>query len=106
MGHRRWLPMSHRFGKGARASGRKRGWNDDGRVVRKTKDGIRVRADLVELGIRHDLHPRADGASTKLPTAEYNMKPGEKKMLCQVFLPIAIRKVLPKSVVTVLLELS
>ena len=111
----------------------------------KTKDGIRARADFVKLGIRHDLHPRADGARTKLPTAEYNMKHGEKRMLChvlksirvpnnyfsnirncvniqerkliglkshkydmlmQVFLPIAIRKELPKSVVTVLLELS
>ncbi|XP_048426453.1 uncharacterized protein LOC125470830 [Pyrus x bretschneideri] len=226
MGHRRWLPMSHRyrrhkktfngsqefrnppkprtaidcllevtgltfrFGKGAKASGRKRGWNDDGHVVGqwtkktiffdlpywkdlllrhnldvmhiernvaenvigtlleiegKNKDGIRVRVDLVELGIRHDLHPRADGGRTKLPATEYNMKPEEKRMLCQVlesirvpdnyssnisnyvniqekkfiglkshdyhmllqvFLSIAIRKMLPKSVVIVLLELS
>ncbi|KAM2157539.1 hypothetical protein ACFX1R_043105 [Malus domestica] len=102
MGHKRWLPMSHRFGKGARASGRKRGSNDDGHVHGKTKDVIRARANLVELGIRHDLHPRADGAHTKLPAVEYNMKPREKIMLCQVFLPIAIQKVLPKSVVIML----
>ncbi|KAM1253037.1 hypothetical protein ACFX2J_040974 [Malus domestica] len=68
----------------------------------KTKDVIRARANLVELGIRHDLHPRADGAHTKLPAVEYNMKPREKIMLCQVFLPIAIQKVLPKSVVIML----
>nr|XP_028960059.1 uncharacterized protein LOC114825491 [Malus domestica] len=140
MGHRRWLPMSHRERNVAE--------NVIGTLLEiegKTKDGIRARADLVELGIRHDLHPRADGARTKLPAAEYNMKPGEKRMLCQVlesirvpdnyssnisncvniqekkliglkshdyhmlmqvFLPIAIRKVLPKSVIIVLLELS
>ncbi|CAN6685454.1 unnamed protein product [Malus baccata var. baccata] len=56
----------------------------------KTKNGIRAMADLIEFGVRHNLHPQTDGACTKLLAAEYNMKPGEKRMLCQVLESIQV----------------
>jgi len=35
----------------------------------KTKDGVKSRQDLVELGIREQLHPVLRGARTYLPPA-------------------------------------
>jgi len=33
----------------------------------KTKDGLNTRQDLVEMGIRDQLHPRSDGNKIYLP---------------------------------------
>ncbi|XP_006590121.1 uncharacterized protein [Glycine max] len=48
----------------------------------KTKDGVKSRQDLVELGIREQLHPVLRGARTYLPPACYTMSTAEKKSFC------------------------
>ena len=52
-------------------------------VKGKTKDGLRSRWDLVNMGIRSDLHPveHANG-KIMLPAASYNLTLGEKRELC------------------------
>jgi hypothetical protein len=48
-------------------------------VKGKTKEGLNSRLDLVNLGIRPELHPvpQANGKH-HLPTASYNLNPDEK----------------------------
>ena len=48
----------------------------------KTKDGIKCRQDLVNMGIRHQLHPQPQGRRTYLPLACYTMSTKEKKHFC------------------------
>ena len=50
----------------------------------KTKDGITVRLDLVEMGIRERLHPqlRDDGKRAYLEPAAHTLAKAEKKSLC------------------------
>ena len=45
----------------------------------KTKDGLKCRQDLVEMGIRQQLHPISKGVRTYLPPASHTMSKTEKK---------------------------
>ncbi|XP_003518081.1 uncharacterized protein [Glycine max] len=48
----------------------------------KTKDGLKCRQDLVNMGIREQLHPQSQGQQTYLPPACYTMSTKEKKQFC------------------------
>ncbi|XP_076886075.1 uncharacterized protein LOC143535814 [Bidens hawaiensis] len=49
----------------------------------KTKDGIRVRRDMQEMGIRKELAPVEKGNRIFLPPASHTMSNAEKKMFCK-----------------------
>ncbi|XP_062008662.1 uncharacterized protein LOC133725417 [Rosa rugosa] len=52
----------------------------------KTKDGLKTRLDLLELGIRLGLQPNLDGPKKKrLPLASWNLTVDEKKCMCGCF---------------------
>ncbi|XP_062014257.1 uncharacterized protein LOC133730737 [Rosa rugosa] len=52
----------------------------------KTKDGLKTRLDLAEMGIRQQLHPNLDGPKKKrLPLASWNLTVDEKKCMCGSF---------------------
>jgi hypothetical protein len=54
-------------------------------ICRKTKDDLNARLDLVELGIRDDLHPIVDDeGKQKIPDAPFTMSREQKEMLCSV----------------------
>ncbi|KAG4961006.1 hypothetical protein JHK87_037639 [Glycine soja] len=46
----------------------------------KTKDGLKCRQDLVEMGVRHQLHPVSKGLRTYLPPACHTMSKGFLKL--------------------------
>ncbi|XP_006596816.1 uncharacterized protein [Glycine max] len=48
----------------------------------KTKDGLKCRQDLVEMGIREQLHPISQGSRTYLPPACHTMSTNEKRSFC------------------------
>jgi len=51
----------------------------------KTKDGLQARLDLVELGIRQELHPVVDDQGKQtVPDAPFTMSREKKEMLCSV----------------------
>ena len=47
----------------------------------KTKDGLQSRQDLVDRGIRQQLHPQPQGRQTYLPPACYTISTKEKKKI-------------------------
>jgi len=49
----------------------------------KTKDGLNTRQDLVDMGIRSQLHPRSDGKKIYLPPACHTLSRKEKINFCQ-----------------------
>ena len=49
----------------------------------KTKDGLKCHQDLVEMGIREQLHPISQGPHTYLPPACHTMSTNEKRSFCQ-----------------------
>ena len=49
----------------------------------KTKDGLKCRQDLVDMGKRHQLHPISKGSRTYLTPACYTMSTTEKRSFCQ-----------------------
>ena len=49
----------------------------------KTKDGLNTRQDLLEMGIRDQLHPRFDGKKIYLPPACHTLSRKEKINFCQ-----------------------
>ncbi|KAM3301204.1 hypothetical protein P3S67_015705 [Capsicum chacoense] len=51
-------------------------------MVGKTRDTLKSRYDLVDLGIRQSLHPIEDGDNILLPVACYALSPEEKLKLC------------------------
>ncbi|XP_024163761.2 uncharacterized protein LOC112170658 [Rosa chinensis] len=52
----------------------------------KTKDGIKARLDLVEMGIRTELAPNLDGPKkNRFPLASWNLTLDEKKLVCGCF---------------------
>ncbi|XP_077217923.1 uncharacterized protein LOC143852426 [Tasmannia lanceolata] len=68
----------------------------------KTKDSVKARLDLQEMGLRRTLHPVTTIRNkTYLPPACFTMSPKEKEQL----LPLAIRSSLPKNVSSVLIEI-
>ncbi|KAL3360808.1 hypothetical protein AABB24_013989 [Solanum stoloniferum] len=52
-------------------------------IVGKTKDTLKSRYDLVDLGIRQGLHPIEDGDTILLPAACYALSSQEKLKLCE-----------------------
>eukprot|EP00256_Glycine_max_P069195 XP_025983790.1 uncharacterized protein LOC100791086 [Glycine max] len=56
-------------------------WSD--LYVRKTKDCLKCRQDLVDMGIREQLHPISQGRRTYLPPACHTLSTAEKKSFCQ-----------------------
>jgi len=55
-------------------------------IPSKTKDGLKARLDLVELGIRHNLHPVVDNEGKQtVPDAPFTMSREKKEVLCSVF---------------------
>lgn len=55
-------------------------------MVGKTKDTLKSRYDLVDLGIRQGLHPIEDGNNVLLPAACYALSPQEKLKVCMQLL--------------------
>ncbi len=53
-------------------------------IPSKTKDGLKLCTDLINLDIRHELHPKelANG-KIEIPPACYSVTPEEKKTLCR-----------------------
>lgn len=52
----------------------------------KTKDGVKTRLDLVEMGIRLGLKPNLEGSKKeRLPLASWNLTLAEKKSMCGSF---------------------
>ncbi|KAK7395527.1 hypothetical protein VNO78_16086 [Psophocarpus tetragonolobus] len=49
----------------------------------KTKDRLKARQDLVELGIRPQLHPKSIGKQTYLPPTCHNLSTKEETSFCQ-----------------------
>nr|ABA98042.1 transposon protein, putative, CACTA, En/Spm sub-class [Oryza sativa Japonica Group] len=53
-------------------------------IPSKTKDGLKSRNDLVDLSIRHDLHPvLLPNGKTEIPPACYSLTLDEKKAFCK-----------------------
>lgn len=53
-------------------------------IPSKTKDGLKSRNDLVDLSIRHDLHPVVlPNGKTEIPPACYSLTLDEKKAFCK-----------------------
>jgi hypothetical protein len=54
-------------------------------IKAKMKDGLKSRADLVNLGIKHDIHPQPSMQNGKvdLPGVGYNMTKDERRVVCQ-----------------------
>ena len=48
-----------------------------------SKDGLKARKDLESLGIRKDLHPKAQGKRTLLPPAPWSLSKSEKHIFCK-----------------------
>jgi len=48
----------------------------------KTKDGLKCRQDLVEIGVRQQLHPVSKGLRTYLPPTCHTMSTNDKKCFC------------------------
>ena len=48
----------------------------------KTKDGINARLDLIEMGIRDELHPKPLGERTYLPPASHTLSKLERRSFC------------------------
>jgi hypothetical protein len=50
----------------------------------KTKDGLKSRTDLVNLGIRHDIHPQPSTKNRKveLSGTGYNLTKDERRAVC------------------------
>ena len=49
----------------------------------KMKDGLNTRQDLVDMGIRSQLHPRFDGKKIYLPPAYHTLSRKKKISFCQ-----------------------
>jgi len=49
----------------------------------KTKDGLNTLQDLVDMGIRSQLHPRSDGKKIYLPPTCHTLSRKEKISFCQ-----------------------
>ena len=49
----------------------------------KTKDGVKAQQDLVDMGIRFELHPQSIGKRTYLPPACHTLSKQEKKSFCE-----------------------
>ncbi|KAJ9560349.1 hypothetical protein OSB04_005509 [Centaurea solstitialis] len=56
----------------------------------KTKDGVKVRKDMVEMGIRSQLAPVESGNRTYLPPACYTLSKAEKTRFCQCLYGIKV----------------
>ena len=52
-------------------------------VTGKTKDGLKSRLDLKEMGIRTALHPEERGNRTYLPAALHTLSKNEKQIFCR-----------------------
>ncbi|XP_065850450.1 uncharacterized protein [Euphorbia lathyris] len=50
----------------------------------KSKDNYKTRLDLIDMGIRHELHPTAHNGSRRLPQACYTMSSVEKELFLTV----------------------
>ncbi|XP_073116140.1 uncharacterized protein [Elaeis guineensis] len=48
----------------------------------KTKDTLKGRFDLVDMNIRHNLHPYIENGKLKMPVATYTLSPQEKIAFC------------------------
>ena len=52
-------------------------------VKGKTKDGVKARQDLAEMGIRSELHAQSIGRRTYLPPACHTLSRKEKQIFCE-----------------------
>ncbi|XP_074322758.1 uncharacterized protein LOC141659729 [Apium graveolens] len=85
MGHRTFLPLAHPYRK------RKRSFDGtiETRVARlpligkETKDGVKARLDLQEMGVRTELAPQQSGKRAYLPPACYTLSTKEKIRFCE-----------------------
>ena len=51
-------------------------------IIGKTKDTVKARLALKDLGIKEELQLREDGASCEMPHARYTLSVGKKKAFC------------------------
>ncbi|XP_039118701.1 uncharacterized protein LOC120254719 [Dioscorea cayenensis subsp. rotundata] len=57
----------------------------------KSKDNLKSRLDLVEMGIRRELHPEyLSNGNTRLPPASFSMSNAEKDLFCHVLRNIKV----------------
>ncbi|XP_039119539.1 uncharacterized protein LOC120255833 [Dioscorea cayenensis subsp. rotundata] len=57
----------------------------------KSKDNLKCRLDLVDMGIRRELHPQyLPNGKTRLPPASFSMTKKEKDLFCQVLKTIKV----------------
>jgi hypothetical protein len=54
-------------------------------ILGKTKDGLRARTDLVNMDIRHDLHPgKPQNGKVNIPMVAYNLTTDERTTFCKL----------------------
>ncbi|XP_010670313.3 uncharacterized protein LOC104887394 [Beta vulgaris subsp. vulgaris] len=51
----------------------------------KTKDTIKARIDLLNMGIQEELHPILDGDKVQIPVASYTLSSNAKAAICDMF---------------------
>ena len=61
-------------------------------VIGKTKDGLKSRLDILEMGLRPDLAPRFGLKRTYLPPACYTLSREEKKIVLQTLVDLKVSK--------------
>ncbi|GMI66243.1 hypothetical protein HRI_000293600 [Hibiscus trionum] len=60
-------------------------------VDRKSKDNLKSRLDLVDMGIQHDLHPRVlPNGKSSLPPSIFTMSKKQKEVFCTVLKDIKV----------------
>ena len=56
----------------------------------KEKDGVKIRNDLVEMGLRKELAPQVNEKGTYLSPACYALSKEEKIMMCEILLDLKV----------------
>ncbi|XP_026452354.1 uncharacterized protein LOC113352797 [Papaver somniferum] len=59
-------------------------------VEGKTKDNLKARSDLMDWGLRPELHLRQEGDKVVVPTASFAMSPKEKESFCRTLKDIKV----------------
>ena len=59
-------------------------------IPEKTKDEIRARLDLMEMGVRKELAPKVGEKRTYLPPASFTLTKEEKRVMCQCLFDVKV----------------
>ncbi|RVW78471.1 hypothetical protein CK203_050425 [Vitis vinifera] len=95
--HRRFLPCNHPFRKQKKAFNGEQEFRLPPKELTGdeifTKDGVKSRLDLLEMGLRPDLAPRFGLKRTYLPPACYTLSRKEKKIVLQTLADLKVPEV-------------